>query len=58
MVDGGSCVIPGPDDGFVPIDSVNPENHYIQIGPIFPYYHIDLLNQKDIYQDVLPILER
>lgn len=58
LYNGGSCIIPGHDDGLVPIGSVNPENHYIQLGPIFPYDHFDLLKQKDVYEKVIPILER
>jgi pimeloyl-ACP methyl ester carboxylesterase len=55
---GGSCLIPGPDDGFVPVGRVNPNHRHIQLGSPFPYYHINLLLQKDVYDRVIPILSQ
>jgi pimeloyl-ACP methyl ester carboxylesterase len=55
-LDGGNCFIPGPDDNFVPVDSVNSQPSYIPLAPPFPYDHFDLLKQKDVYTKVLPKL--
>jgi pimeloyl-ACP methyl ester carboxylesterase len=54
----GNCFIPGPDDKLVPVDSVNPSPDYIPIGPPWPYDHFELLNQKDVYDTVSPILKQ
>lgn len=42
-------------DGFVPVDSAL--SHYLQLG-IFPVNHTSLLKSKDIYQKVLPFMQR
>lgn len=58
LLDGGNCFIPGPDDKLVPVDSVNSSPDYIPIGPVWPYDHFELLNQKDVYDTVSPILKQ
>jgi pimeloyl-ACP methyl ester carboxylesterase len=57
VTDGGSCLIKGPDDGLVPVDSVNSSPNYIPIGEPFPYDHFALVDQRAVYEAVLPILE-
>lgn len=42
-------------DGFVTVDSA--KSHYTSLGT-FPYNHEQLLEQKDIYQKILPIVFR
>jgi pimeloyl-ACP methyl ester carboxylesterase len=55
--DGGSCLIPGPDDGWVPLDSVNASPNYVPLSQPFPYNHLDLLFQRDVYELALSILD-
>ncbi len=56
---GGSCFIPGHDDGLVPVYSAqsSPSYTYTSLG-IFPYDHMQIVQQKDVYEKVLPILNR
>jgi pimeloyl-ACP methyl ester carboxylesterase len=54
---GGNCFIPGPDDGLVAVYSVKSSPEYIPLGT-FPYYHTDLVKQRDVYERALPILDR
>lgn len=54
---GGNCIILGPDDGLVGVDSVKSSPEYIPLG-IFPYYHTDLVKQREVYERALPILDR
>jgi triacylglycerol lipase len=56
--DGGNCFIPGYDDGFVAVDSAesSPLYHYTPLGQPVPYYHLDLLAHRDVYERALPIL--
>ncbi|MGB8036215.1 MAG: alpha/beta fold hydrolase [Nitrososphaeraceae archaeon] len=55
---GGSCLIPGPDDGLVAVDSVESSPNYIVLGQPVPYDHFHLLEHKDVYERALPILDR
>jgi hypothetical protein len=54
--DGGNCFIPGYDDGFVAVNSVQSSSNYIALGEPVPYYHLDLLSHRDVYEKTLPIL--
>jgi pimeloyl-ACP methyl ester carboxylesterase len=54
--DGGNCFIPGYDDGFVAVNSVESSRNYIALGEPVPYYHLDLLAHRDVYERALPIL--
>jgi len=57
--DGGSCIIPGPDDGLVPVDSAesSPYHSYTLLGQqSLPYDHFALLTHIDVYELALPIL--
>lgn len=55
--DGGNCFIPGPDDLLVPLNSAesSPHYNYMLLG-IFPYSHVELLQHRDVYERVFPIL--
>ncbi|HEY1248048.1 MAG TPA: hypothetical protein VGE97_03570, partial [Nitrososphaera sp.] len=56
--DGGNCFIPGKDDYLVPVYSAesSPRYHYTQLGQPVPYIHFDLLEHRDGYERVVPIL--
>jgi uncharacterized alpha/beta hydrolase family protein len=57
-VDGGNCFINGKDDGLVAVDSVQSSSQYSPLGSPFPYSHNQLLEHKDVYEKVLPILNK
>jgi pimeloyl-ACP methyl ester carboxylesterase len=56
--DGGNCIIPGADDGLVAVGSVESSPDYIPLGQLVPYYHMQLLEHRDVYERSLLILER
>jgi pimeloyl-ACP methyl ester carboxylesterase len=56
--DGGSCIIPGEDDGLVGVESVESSISYTPLGEDVPFNHLDLLNQRDVYEMALPVLQR
>ena len=56
--DGGECLVPGHDDGFVAVNSVESSRDYTALGEPVPYHHLDLLEHKDVFDRALPILGR
>ena len=55
--DPGNCYIPGEDDGFAAVDSVQSNADYIPLGPSPPSYHLDLLEERDAYDMALQVLD-
>jgi len=56
VIDGGSCIIPGEDDGLVAVKSVESSTNYTPLGEDVPYNHFDLLSQSEVYEMALPVL--
>jgi len=55
--DGGNCFIPGPDDGLVPVKSVQSSSNYFPLG-VYPYFHNELVQQRDVFERALQILDK
>lgn len=58
LADGGNCLVLGEDDGLVAVSSVESNSNYVPLGEAVPFYHTDLLNQREVYERALPVLSK